>query len=800
MVANLSIGPATLLYSDAQMPFIIDGSFSTMRRDATTHYYFHSYTDRLIKYYGPPTAPLQTYVSTNIWPAGWNMQGWDGVPWVYNLYEIDATHWIAFCHVENAYPGSYRIGIAYTADAAQTWTYCGHILKPQSNNTTNSINNIGGAPYLTIGGYFYVYFNDMDSATDGKRITVARALITDVVTAAQSGTVGAWMKYASGSWNQPGLSGVGSNIIADAIYGYWDMHSDAAYCPALGKYLLLVPTLQYGQLLLYTSTDGVTWGERTTVDEISPNPNTYMEVYPCFVGLSGATNDCREVGSTFWIIYPHKGTGANYSYDELYVRELTVSGVSLNAHLLPGGWTKIQQVAVRELGTTLADGSGNHNLYHIRPVWNSDSSYLILVHHGPGTTWTVSLHHGLTGVWIKDLFTLATYGWRLVWSKVYPHLLYTDQSGTNNIVVYNVETKSVVQTVASPTTPMTPSGPTINYAGTRIMWSGGSSVSATRIMSYDLNTDGTINVGSLASWNPTWPANTLSYHTDKWRYCNDGDRIILPSHQPSHSGTAMTGSTTMVIRLDTTNPGNLPDETAGVYVPNTIYFINPPLLAEERQITAYSGAPNYEATLNTPLPASPVGVGYDMTNGNGAINVWSDTGTLVYRHIGQSAGHFHHAGGKLALPIVGTGKNLSVSVLSTDGSTPKLVVYYSPWASAKPSRIQNFHTTWPSNDPARFFIGFFPYYSYYPYPGTYLPNVSTAWDGPLGEANAYVPYDELVEVRTLDNWATQANIRIRYLCRTLTRGDTAGESFWTQPQPSVHKTGTRIVFHSRNIP
>jgi hypothetical protein len=315
--AGLTIGSAELLYTDAQLPFTMDGSFATVKRDASTMYFFHTEYDVTYKYVGPLSNPLQTKVWSKSYGTLWNMNGFSGVPWLYNIYKIDSTHWIGFIHkeIDSTY---FSIGIGYTSNSGDHWVYCGDIIQPQLIT-----GNIGGVPYVVVGDHFYVYFNEWTSG-GSKRISVARALISDVVTAAQSNTVTTWYKYNSGSWNQNGLTGLGTNIVS-GMTGNYDTHADAAYCSTLGKYILLLQTHGNGQLLLYTSSDGVSWGDRTVVDET--DANNYIQAYSTIASLnSGANDDCSIVGSDFYVIFPRKDWPSNYDNDQLYRRRLTVSG------------------------------------------------------------------------------------------------------------------------------------------------------------------------------------------------------------------------------------------------------------------------------------------------------------------------------------------------------------------------------------------------------------------------------------------------------------------------------------------
>lgn len=398
--------------------------------------------------------------------------------------------------------------------------------------------------------------------------------------------------------------------------------------------------------------------------------------------------------------------------------------------LLPGGWPAIHEIPVRPLGSTGQDGDGNHNLYHTRSVWNSDGSYLVLSHMGPAALWTLALHHGTTGAWIKDLFTTDQYDWRSVWSKTVPEIFYTWRAGASSIYVLNVTTKGIVQTVLSPITPLQTAGPQISGDGTRIGWNAGTGA-ASEFLSYGLNADGTINTASYRHFRPTFPANTVTYGFDKWRYVDD----------PARPNAIFTPSTSVIDSVTV-----------------------------------------------------------------GTVSIWDD-GVLVDRASGIPIGHSANAYGYIVTPLLPTASRtgdrtpLEIQLRKIGTLATPLIVYRSgSWTdpeNKKAASITGFHLSWPVGDPTRFFAGFFPSTAIYPYPGAYTPNVGGAWDSPNGEVNAFVPYDEIVEIRTLDNWATQEGVRVRYVCRTLTRNG-APFSFWDQPQPSIRRDGGAVLFNTVN--
>jgi hypothetical protein len=263
------------------------------------------------------------------------------VPWIPNVYEIsgngaDSLELLGFVHLESTigaarhdfYSGtnvSYQIGIAYyNKRNGEKWTYCGDVIRPSINAGTGS--NIGGIPYVVnrTNDSFYVYFNDFArvGSRHDKRLCVARARISDVVSNARKGKVISWQKYNSSSgWTSDALNSVGTSVIPHANFPSgiasraiidsqeFDLHADAAFCKPLNKYLLTANTGGYGQLFLYSSSDGIAWD---TVGRVESNWDCdgtihgmcLMQVHSFFASLDpDAADDCHDVGRTFFIYY-----------------------------------------------------------------------------------------------------------------------------------------------------------------------------------------------------------------------------------------------------------------------------------------------------------------------------------------------------------------------------------------------------------------------------------------------------------------------------------------------------------------
>ncbi len=88
---------------------------------------------------------------------------------------------------------AFFLGLMKSTDGGKSWTYLGDVVAPQVNGSQTY--NVGGAPYLIVGNYLYVYFNEHTSG-GRKRLGVARTPLPDLLTAVSNNTVPAFVKYA----------------------------------------------------------------------------------------------------------------------------------------------------------------------------------------------------------------------------------------------------------------------------------------------------------------------------------------------------------------------------------------------------------------------------------------------------------------------------------------------------------------------------------------------------------------------------------------------------------------------------
>jgi hypothetical protein len=338
---QLKLGELQLIYTEDEIPIRYDGSLSTLRKDGEM-YFFHSFGCRIETgpdrrsrhswHKGTPEDPLKCHVGSKTDEAFWDYNGYyddlaeEGI-WILGMYECPGGDLLGVTHAElnsgskgkmDRADQRFALGLGYSTDHGDSWTYCGEIVRPADDH-----HNVGGGAYIIRDDYLYVYFNDVIPAEARARRKpiqcVARAKLDTVIEAAAKHRVTVWHKYRDGKWEIPGLSGQPGEDIIPRIVGGEDLHADAAYCTALGKYLLAVQTHGAGRLLLFSSSDGLAWSLETTIDKIS---NGAIQPYSSFVDFDGPSADCHTVGDDFYIFFPRKGP--DHDHDYMYRRRIII--------------------------------------------------------------------------------------------------------------------------------------------------------------------------------------------------------------------------------------------------------------------------------------------------------------------------------------------------------------------------------------------------------------------------------------------------------------------------------------------
>ncbi len=113
--------------------------------------------------------------------------------------------------------------------------------------------------------------------------------------------------------------------------------------------------------------------------------------------------------------------------------------------------------------------SHTHNIYYHRNPWNADNSYMIGVESDlDHRNWRVVLYQG-DGCFLRELFPITEYDWRLVWDRQNPEILYTWNWKRAELYRLNVRTGKADLLKSFAPLGVKPTGPSLNQAGDRIL-------------------------------------------------------------------------------------------------------------------------------------------------------------------------------------------------------------------------------------------------------------------------------------------------------------------------------------------
>ncbi len=108
-----------------------------------------------------------------------------------------------------------------------------------------------------------------------------------------------------------------------------------------------------------------------------------------------------------------------------------------------------------------------HNFYYNRNPWNADDSLMLGIWTDPQQkNWQVVLYDG-EGRFIKSLFSIEKYDWRLCWDRNNPDILYTWKG--SDLFRYNVKTGEAASLKSFAPLFLKPNGPSVNQDGDRIL-------------------------------------------------------------------------------------------------------------------------------------------------------------------------------------------------------------------------------------------------------------------------------------------------------------------------------------------
>lgn len=330
---RIHISVPETVYRDEELKFTIDGSCCTLRRsDGTVDYQTGgSKGDYIVcrRYRGTAEDPFaEELPNAQLDFGNYRSDPPCGI-WVQSFYKCDDGMLVGFTHREDFtrgqpdsedYPQNYHIGFSVSFDEGQSWKYlgdvcgtvCNYISKKRSGG---KFPNIGGVPFFPgKDGYFYFYYNEYNSDYE-RYVSGARLPMKESIEMIRRGKSPAALvkKYSgNGVWDTQAMFGTGARMFpedyddikyhTDCGYAY-DCHSDAAYCSALDKYILILQSAR--QVVMFISDDGAIWSEHIVVAEAEPY--TGLVYYSTIVGLDDeASDDFSTVGHSFYIYYTHK--------------------------------------------------------------------------------------------------------------------------------------------------------------------------------------------------------------------------------------------------------------------------------------------------------------------------------------------------------------------------------------------------------------------------------------------------------------------------------------------------------------
>jgi hypothetical protein len=233
-------------------------------------------------------------------------------------YDAPSGILIQLYHGEFWYGVSYlpfysSLGIAVSRDLGKTWRKLGQVISGAAPRANRCPNDIGNASLvLKSDGYLYVYYSDLTAPCNNTGIGLARAKLSDIVSAAQAdrfpGSSGAvFMKYFNGSFSEPGVIDPSQPALGGGSFtplfsygsGGWPTMSSVAYDSAIRQYVMTYiagwqNTNETGVALRF-SPDGINWSDAT----IFNLGNTAF--YPSLLNTDGG--DPNVLGSHFYIYY-----------------------------------------------------------------------------------------------------------------------------------------------------------------------------------------------------------------------------------------------------------------------------------------------------------------------------------------------------------------------------------------------------------------------------------------------------------------------------------------------------------------
>ena len=197
------------------------------------------------------------------------------------------------------------LGLAASRDEGLHWTDLGEIVRPNQPYVADLAGFDIGSPRLVEspdGLYFYVYFpdwiaNGTKQPTTATIVSVARAPIAAVLEAAAGDCphAAAFKKYYEGTWSQPGIGGLSTDLNPNAGYAG---SSNVAYDSAFDRYVMVTDDTQH--IAYAESVDGLSWTLPVLLVQDENSQTSFDYAVPI-----GTGDDPNVLGEQFYVFFTY---------------------------------------------------------------------------------------------------------------------------------------------------------------------------------------------------------------------------------------------------------------------------------------------------------------------------------------------------------------------------------------------------------------------------------------------------------------------------------------------------------------
>jgi len=214
-----------------------------------------------------------------------------GNKWLMSIYQHSRDLLIGVCHVENAGSGGnlFRIGIAFSTNGGDSWTYLGHSLVSAVDDEKA---NIAGGAWAIKDEFFHVFFIQNGGAAGA----VARASMKDLLEAVRDKRPVPFHKFANGEWAMPGLSTGDATTLNVPQIGN---HNNVRRCRRDDRFYQVVYSVgkDGNALHLCQSSDLIHWTDLGPIGS-----GTSRLFYLTMLDVSGEAGD-GTIGEAFYVYY-----------------------------------------------------------------------------------------------------------------------------------------------------------------------------------------------------------------------------------------------------------------------------------------------------------------------------------------------------------------------------------------------------------------------------------------------------------------------------------------------------------------